>query len=458
MNGIDDNMEDLNEDEAIAAFLSRFGGLKSGGYYGNGVEGEDAENDIGIEVDATVGFVNRDLVQQEVEEEEEWWKENSHSQKLGKSGKASRDSDNGEWDDSSQEDSQGSAEDDGDESEEDPADDEDLSEEEEVERRTQATPKRSGRKAKRDNLAIDTKPSICYDKKEEKNTWLRKQAMASYGKGWEKHSSWLSPKASSKLIKPGPIDGVAAADNLGRFLIGKRLFPDARPWKLPYKERTKEHSGFFHVDVFSIYESSGVDYRRPDDMDMTPWEHRTVKQGFFHERSIAFSRNWFGELDRRRGNPKYRPPFCKPKSMEMPIENIPDPGEWTEEWYTTWKRPHERRGGASADNDDSSSEGSYTEQGSFTEEPESFDNRGSFITDASSAHPMSTFSGSHGESSDEDDDDDDMSWEEAPECGTIINVKQKIGERVSRVHPDYTSSLRRSRWRKKYFPRGTFPY
>ena len=56
------------------------------------------------------------------------------------------------------------------------------------------------------------------------------------------------------------------------------------------------------------------------------------------------------------------------------------------------------------------------------------------------------------------DEEEIFSWEETPECGTFRNVKLKIGERVSRVTPDLTSSLRRSRWRKKFFPKGTFPY
>ena len=34
-----------------------------------------------------------------------------------------------------------------------------------------------------------------------------------------------------------------------------------------------------------------------------------------------------------------------------------------------------------------------------------------------------------------DDVDDEASWEETPECGYIKNVKQKIGERLSRVTP-----------------------
>jgi penicillin-binding protein 1A len=76
--------------------------------------------------------------------------------------------------------------------------------------------------------------------------------------------------------------------------------------------------------------------------------------------------------------------------------------------------------------------------------------------------------GSHGSSSscssrgsscdDDDDDDDDETWEDIPECGTLVNVKPKINERVARLTPDHTSHLLRSRFRKKHFPRGSFPY
>jgi hypothetical protein len=36
------------------------------------------------------------------------------------------------------------------------------------------------------------------------------------------------------------------------------------------------------------------------------------------------------------------------------------------------------------------------------------------------------------------------------EIGSLCPVRVRAGERVSRVHNYYTSSLRRSRWRKKY--------
>mmetsp|Transcript_20273 Transcript_20273/g.45312 ORF Transcript_20273/g.45312 Transcript_20273/m.45312 type:complete len:120 (+) Transcript_20273:230-589(+) len=119
--------------------------------------------------------------------------------------------------------------------------------------------------------------------------------------------------------------------------------------------------------------------------------------------------------------------------MEMPMRKIPDPGDWTPEWYTTW-------GGqklllpptVDSCTDDSDTETRYTNDK---------DSLRSYYSSGSSY-----------------DDDDDEEWEDFPECGNIINTRLKIGEHVSRVHPDYTSSLRKSRWRKKYFPIGTFPY
>jgi len=176
--------------------------------------------------------------------------------------------------------------------------------------------------------------------------------------------------------------------------------------------------------------------------DETPWELRYVRQRFLHERSLTFSRNWFGNLVNTTGNDKIKAPVCKPKSMEMPMRNIPDPGDWTPEWYTTWggsklllPRP-------------SSTEGSF-DSGHSESDTENFDSEG---------ESQASCSYSSNSSYDDDDDDDDVEWEEAPECGTIVNTRQKIGEHVTRVHPDFTSSLRKSRWRKKYFPAGSFPY
>jgi hypothetical protein len=166
-------------------------------------------------------------------------------------------------------------------------------------------------------------------------------------------------------------------------------------WRQSYAERTSSHEGYFDVDKYSLYASSCVQtYRHP--LDCVAWESRSVKQRFLYEQSILFSRNWFGCLTATCGNLLIKEPICRPKSMEMPMEA----DEWTEEWF----RRH---------NNDCHHDG---------------------------------------------DESDCDSWEDTPECGKIRNVRLRPGEKITRVTPDLTSYLRRSRWRKKHFPPGTFPY
>jgi hypothetical protein len=38
--------------------------------------------------------------------------------------------------------------------------------------------------------------------------------------------------------------------------------------------------------------------------------------------------------------------------------------------------------------------------------------------------------------------------------GNIITMRYRAGERMTKVHHNHTSFLYKSRWRKKYFPRG----
>lgn len=154
------------------------------------------------------------------------------------------------------------------------------------------------------------------------------------------------------------------------------------------------------------------------------------------------------------------------------MENKPHPEEWTGEWYKTWKKPEK------GDNMSQSIESSYSGSGTSRSGTEGSSTRhdsdvassiigksgshtsnhtGSIYSGSYSTRGVGSSRSSYAESSDPDDytyvDDDD-----APQCGTLTNVKPNIGERVTRIHPDYTSQLRRSRWRMKYFPRGSFPY
>lgn len=292
---------------------------------------------------------------------------------------------------------------------------------------------------RRKKLSIDTglvgsKSKVV--QKFDEEVWRRRTAMATYGWNWEE-ATWLSPRNAGK--GPAGIGGVTSVEGLSNSMFNKDSFVFARRnWSVSYKQRTREHAGYFDVNVNSLLESAtfGEGHWPKDD---TPWELRYVRQRFLHERSLTFSRNWFGTLEEVNGNDKIKAPVCKPKSMEMPMENIPEDGEWDVEWYTTWSaRKHMPKPPPA--NATVATEGEGTLYESEYGSEESSQETGSY-TDTSTYI--------------EEDDDE---WEDAPECGTIVNVKQKIGERVSRVHPDYTSSLRRSRWRKKYFPKGSFPY
>ena len=272
----------------------------------------------------------------------------------------------------------------------------------------------------------------CFDE----GIWQRRAAMAKYGWEWEE-ATWISsPKTSpsnAHLSRPG-IHSLTASRDISNFMFNRRSFPLSRKYcKLSYIRREKSHAGYFDVDVYSLQESAACGKENMF-KDETPWELRHVRQRFLHERSLTFSRNWFGDIVKTRGNDKIKAPVCKPKSMEMPMRNVPDPGDWTPEWYTTWggRKFLSRR--PSLDGSVDSGADSHTEKDHY---------------DTDSLRSYSSADSTY-------EEDEDL--EDAPECGTFVNTKLKIGEHVTRVHPDYTSSLRKSRWRKKYFPIGTFPY
>ncbi|KAG7337357.1 hypothetical protein IV203_000006 [Nitzschia inconspicua] len=434
-----DDVEDVNEDEAIAGFLSRFQSQKGDEknstsasvleekvstpreiidviaedqattvqsvlhtYAGSGIDGSRSRN-----VPIT------EVVKSKEEDEEPWWK---HAGSPNAANAASFGSRSEEWN-----------------ANHFSTDLEDCA----------AGPKSSVTEVskRRKKLSIDTALNGSKSKvaqKFDEEIWRRRTAMATYGWGWEE-ATWLSPRSAGK--GPVGIDGVTAVEGLTNFMFNKDSFVFARRnWSLSYKQRTKEHSGYFDVHVNSLLESAtfGEGHWPKDD---TPWELRYVRQRFLHERSLSFSRNWFGTLEMVNGNDKIKAPVCKPKSMEMPMENIPEDGQWDVEWYTTWSaRKNMPKPPPATATITTATEGEDTTYESEYGSEESSEETGSY-TDTST-----------------DIEDDDGEWEDAPECGTLVNVKQKIGERITRVHPDYTSSLRRSRWRKKYFPKGSFPY
>eukprot|EP00977_Amphora_coffeiformis_P016077 scaffold4875_cov155-Amphora_coffeaeformis.AAC.4 len=261
-------------------------------------------------------------------------------------------------------------------------------------------------------------------------SWLLKRSMAGHGK-WSKPQFFSSTKETVlEVDAPEPINGTEASNSILDISCRWREQRNAvfsAHWALSYGTRSSPHTGYQGVDIHSLRDSSKV-HRRPAQrrhhrLDNLPWEKREVKQCFLHEQSVV-NRNWFGRF-KRYSSVTVDMPVCKPRSMEMPVKA----SEWTEDWYRTPTLPSlgtNLSGSAGAGGDGDASE--YYRK--YVQEPEGND-----------------FS--------EDEED----WEDgAPECGTLKNVKVKPGERISRITPDLTSSLRRSRWRKKFFPKGTFPY
>jgi hypothetical protein len=269
------------------------------------------------------------------------------------------------------------------------------------------------------------------------------------------HRSRYSP-SSKALVTPSKLGGSAAAAVISRWAprrAGRKRLPIKQHWRLSYRERTKNHPGYFEVDVFSLMDMS-VSVAAPHRLDDVPWEDREVKQRFLYEQSVSFSRNWFGVMPRRRGNDKYREPVARPDSMAMPMSHRQEQ-DWPNEWYSSWQS---RKLFGEEEHDDGSSTSSF----SSTSSRSSGERTGSILSGSVlSGSVLTRGTRDSGDSLDDYESDCESTWDyddDGPECGHIVNVKQKIGERVSRVNPYTTSSLRRSRWRRKYFPRGTFPY
>ena len=139
-----------------------------------------------------------------------------------------------------------------------------------------------------------------------------------------------------------------------------------------------------------------------------------------------------------RGNDRVHHPVSRPKSFQMSVTRIPDEGEWNENWYTTWRSRKDNPNNLMA----------FAELEINTPNYHPADDIKSTSLVGQSTSGKSDLSRGHN----------------APkrkvniEIGLLCPVRLKTGERISRVHPDFISSLRRSRWRKKYISGVQFSY
>jgi len=248
------------------------------------------------------------------------------------------------------------------------------------------------------------------------------------------NDSYSDSEESMLGENPPNIGGVSAAARMARIGTRRRKkMPIRQQWRRSYDERVSGHAGYFGIDVYSIYESTSVG-AVAHYLDPVPWEYRDVRQGFLHEKSLVFGRNWFGDLKRTKGNHRYPKKITHPKSLVIPFLHAAEAGTWPVDWYTTWQSWKDGQ-----------------------------DHVNVFVTDEDGVD----------ESFDADEEDQsnekyqrlktlrqvkDTYSEQGPEIGTLFTMRLKLGAGISQVNYNCTSSYWRSRWRRKYFPSGTFPY
>ena len=168
----------------------------------------------------------------------------------------------------------------------------------------------------------------------------------------------------------------------------------------------------------------------------------------------------------------------------MPMEKIPEPREWTENWFTTWQSRKQNPNNLiyDANNNEEEEDDEETEDARSDQEDTYMDTESKLDSSTIASNSiffsgekiamvgfdqMSSYVPNTNVKLNKKEKQIDIetfvkseksAWEDAPEVGTLCTVRLKIGEKVSRVTWDYASHLRRSRWRRKYFPRGSFPY
>ena len=224
-------------------------------------------------------------------------------------------------------------------------------------------------------------------------------------------------------VKP-EVPSVAIDTSATRRVSSGRDYHRDKQYSLTIDERTVGHRGYRKIDFYSLYESTLVNVQ-DEDIDRAPWEYRDVGQRFLGEKSVE-SRNWFGSFVTVRGNDRIPNPICRPRSFQVRATKIADPDEWNEDWYTTWKSRRDNPNNllAYAKEDEIST----TKRGASDDE--------TVETYESDAESVVT--------------NDKPRVKKVIEIGNIVSVRVRCGERVSKVHPDFTSSLRMSRWKRKY--------
>ena len=192
-------------------------------------------------------------------------------------------------------------------------------------------------------------------------------------------------------------------------------------WRLTTKERISQHPGYKSVNVKSLSKTA-VQAGNKKELENFEWENlggelKTVQP-------LDDNINWFGSLTQTRLNKRIVESTTQTNQIMM--KRLMYPKQWEEEWYLTWLTRKRNLVNLKRNN---------------------------------SARPFLqtvTRNGSGG--SDGNSIDDEKDQHNVQNIGKIYTVRYRSGERMSRVHYDYTSFLYRSKWKRKYFPKGVFAH
>ncbi|KAL7487616.1 hypothetical protein ACHAW6_013672 [Cyclotella cf. meneghiniana] len=297
-----------------------------------------------------------------------------------------------------------------------------------IESKDFSVPKKERKQKTKKRIKEKKKKPIKLKPRDNRRLVILRDDLPGYMGYWK--SPWERNRSRQGIIwgssRKDGINGVDAAARCARRSGSTRR----RHCFLPEKERTKGHPGYRDIDFYSLYEATNVKVE-DQEIDSVPWECRDVRQRFLHEKSVE-SRNWFGSFELNRGNDRIHHPVALPKSLQLTVTRIPDPEEWNENWYTSWRSRRDNPNNLIA----------------FTEYE---------ITTGAESTGIEESSSSLDESEEVANRSSNTRRKVTIEIGSLCPVRVKAGERISRVHPDYTSSLRSSRWRKKYLSGVQFP-
>ena len=142
-----------------------------------------------------------------------------------------------------------------------------------------------------------------------------------------------------------------------------------------------------------------------------------------------------GSFEKIGGNDRVCHPVSRPSAFQMTMTGIPHENEWKKNWYTSWRT---RR-----DNPDNLM--TFTEleikTSYFTENDKNIICERMLPIDESEDIPVCNVA----------------KRRVKIDIGTLCPVRLKVGEHISKIHPDFITSLRRSRWRSKYISGVLFP-